>query len=94
MTQSPSLQATFTSGEQWKELIKGGGIVQPGIEARHRVSLQGPQALAATYPQGTGNFTSENLYLPATSSERYMVRAVPKELVNSLELWTDLVDMW
>ena len=70
------------------------GIVQPAMQADHTVSLQGSQALAAICPQGTGSFASENLYPQATSSEHYMLSAGPRELINSLELWTELVDMW
>jgi len=50
----------------------------------------GPQALAATWPQGTGNFTSENMpkikHSQAMSLESHVLRTRPRELVNSLEL--------
>lgn len=36
---NPSRRATPTSGEQWNELVKGVGIVQPAMQTQHRVSL-------------------------------------------------------
>lgn len=48
-----------------------------------RLSRQGHRALSATCPQGTGHFTSENLYPQATSSETYTLRAVPGSLLTA-----------
>lgn len=46
--------------------------------------------MAATWPQGTGNFTSENMpkikHSQAMSLESHVLRTRPRELVNSLEL--------
>jgi len=55
-----------------------------------RCPSEGPQALAATWPQGTGNFNSENM--PKTersqvmSLESHVLGVCPRDLVNGPEL--------
>lgn len=51
---------------------------------------EGPQALAAKWPQGTGNFTSENMpkikRSQAMSPVSHVLETGPRELVNGPEL--------
>lgn len=51
---------------------------------------EGPQALAATWPQGTGNFNSENMpkieCSGVMSLESHVLGVGPRDLINGPEL--------
>lgn len=85
---NPSWWARLTSGEQWNELVKGVGIVQPAMQTQHRVSLRvSPGFGYHMSPWHKELQLWEHAQNRVMSLESRVLGKGPGGLVNGVELW-------